>query len=116
MDIRLERARVSVGCRSLTGVSAGAACQNPSRKLALMEQQVAERPQMPPQYDPAAAESRWYPVWVERGYFSADAQTDCEPYCIVIPPPNVTGALHVGHALGRTMEDTLIRRARMRGF
>jgi valyl-tRNA synthetase len=81
-----------------------------------MEQQVAERSQMPPQYDPAAAESRWYPVWVERGYFSADAETDREPYCIVIPPPNVTGALHVGHALGRTMEDALIRRARMRGF
>src|SRR4051794_31848540 len=90
--------------------------QQPSRRLALMEQQVAERPQMPPQYDPAAAESRWYPTWVERGYFSADAETDREPYCIVIPPPNVTGALHVGHALGRTMEDALIRRARMRGF
>src|SRR5205085_1352311 len=72
--------------------------------------------EMPPQYDPAAAESRWYPVWDERGYFSADAETDREPYCIVIPPPNVTGALHVGHALGRTMEDTLIRRARMKGF
>jgi valyl-tRNA synthetase len=81
-----------------------------------MEQQVAEREEMPPQYDPAAAESRWYPVWNERGYFTADADSDRPPYCIVIPPPNVTGALHVGHALGRTMEDALIRRARMRGF
>jgi valyl-tRNA synthetase len=81
-----------------------------------MEQRVAEREEMPPQYDPAAAESRWYPLWVERGYFHADADSDRPPYCIVIPPPNVTGALHVGHALGRTIEDALVRRARMRGF
>ncbi|MDP9243391.1 MAG: valine--tRNA ligase [Actinomycetota bacterium] len=81
-----------------------------------MEQRVAERQEMPPQYDPAAAESRWYPLWLERGYFQADETSGRPPYCIVIPPPNVTGALHLGHVLGRTMEDTLIRRARMRGF
>jgi valyl-tRNA synthetase len=81
-----------------------------------MELRVAEREEMPPQYDPAAAESRWYPVWLERGYFHADETSERPPFCIVIPPPNVTGALHVGHALGRTIEDTLVRRARMRGF
>jgi valyl-tRNA synthetase len=81
-----------------------------------MEQRVAEREEMPPQYDPAAAESRWYPMWLERGYFHADETSERPPFCIVIPPPNVTGALHVGHALGRTIEDTLVRRARMRGF
>ncbi len=72
--------------------------------------------EMPPQYDPADTEARWYERWVERGYFHANPASGREPYCIVIPPPNVTGALHVGHALGRTLEDMLIRRARMQGF
>ncbi|MDP9296227.1 MAG: valine--tRNA ligase [Actinomycetota bacterium] len=81
-----------------------------------MEQRDIEPEEMPPQYDPAAAESRWYPMWLERGYFHADETSDRPPFCIVIPPPNVTGALHVGHALGRTIEDTLVRRARMQGF
>jgi valyl-tRNA synthetase len=71
---------------------------------------------MPPQYDPSEVEPRWASHWIERGYFRATAPSDREPYCIVIPPPNVTGRLHVGHALGRTLEDTLIRRARMQGF
>src|SRR3990170_6617051 len=72
--------------------------------------------QMPSQYDPAAAERRWYPEWVERGYFRADATSDKPAYCIVLPPPNVTGALHIGHALDHTIQDMLIRRARMQGF
>ncbi|MBI3647950.1 MAG: valine--tRNA ligase [Actinobacteria bacterium] len=71
---------------------------------------------MAPRYDPAAVEPRWAGEWVDRGYFHADASSDREPYCIVIPPPNVTGRLHVGHALGRTLEDILIRRARMSGY
>ncbi len=71
---------------------------------------------MPPQYDPGAAERRWYPTWVERGYFHAQAPTDREPYCIVLPPPNVTGRLHMGHALNHTMQDILARRARMQGY
>ena len=71
---------------------------------------------MAPQYDPAEVEPRWTHTWIERGYFHAQVPSDKPPYCIVIPPPNVTGRLHVGHALGRTIEDTLIRRARMRGF
>ncbi|MEO8291897.1 MAG: valine--tRNA ligase [Actinomycetota bacterium] len=71
---------------------------------------------MPPQYDPTEVEPRWTRTWIERGYFHAEAPSDRPPYCIVIPPPNVTGRLHVGHALGRGIEDTLIRRARMRGY
>jgi valyl-tRNA synthetase len=72
--------------------------------------------EMPPQYNPAEVEPRWDAVWVERGYFHATAPSERKPYCIVIPPPNVTGRLHVGHALGRTLEDVLIRRARMQGY
>lgn len=70
--------------------------------------------QLPKQYDPKAAQDRWYPVWLEKGYFHApDAPT--KPYCIVIPPPNVTGALHLGHALNNTLQDILIRWRRMQG-
>jgi valyl-tRNA synthetase len=69
-----------------------------------------------PRYEPGSVEPFWAREWVDRGYFHARVPTDREPYCIVIPPPNVTGRLHVGHALGRTLEDVLIRRARMRGL
>jgi valyl-tRNA synthetase len=72
--------------------------------------------EMPSHYDPSAAQSQWYPAWVERGYFTADATSDKRPYCVVIPPPNVTGRLHMGHALNQTIQDILVRRARMQGF
>ncbi len=72
-------------------------------------------PEMPPQYDPRAAERRWYATWVGRGYFRARAGSDRAPYCIVLPPPNVTGRLHIGHALNVTIQDVLVRRARMQG-
>ena len=72
--------------------------------------------EMTTRYDPAEVEPKWAEAWVARGYFTADPTSGKPPYCIVIPPPNVTGRLHVGHALGRTLEDTLIRRARMQGF
>jgi valyl-tRNA synthetase len=67
-------------------------------------------------YDPHAIERRWYQIWEENGYF-APAQTDCrgDPYCIMIPPPNVTGSLHMGHAFQDTVMDILIRYHRMRG-
>ena len=71
---------------------------------------------MPTQYDPGTSEARWYAEWIERGYFTADPASDRPPFCIVIPPPNVTGRLHVGHALNHTIQDILVRRARMRGF
>ena len=71
---------------------------------------------MPPQYDPAAVEPRWASEWIERGYFEAHLPSDREPYCIVIPPPNVTGRLHIGHALQHSLQDVLVRRARMQGY
>src|SRR4026209_2323208 len=73
-------------------------------------------PELPKAYDPQAAQRTWYPFWVEKGYFHADAKSAGEPFCIVIPPPNVTGALHLGHALNNTLQDILIRWRRMQGF
>ena len=71
--------------------------------------------EMPSQYDAKAAESRWYEQWERKGYFHPEP-SDRDPYCIVMPPPNVTGRMHVGTALTMTLQDTLIRAARMRGF
>jgi valyl-tRNA synthetase len=67
-------------------------------------------------YDPASIERDAYRVWLEERCFAADVNAPGEPYCIVIPPPNVTGALHLGHALDNTLQDILIRNHRMRGF
>ncbi len=67
-------------------------------------------------YDPASVESRWYRWWEENGFFHSDPSDGGEPYCIVIPPPNVTGILHMGHALNNTIQDVLIRWKRMQGF
>ncbi|KRT73965.1 MAG: valyl-tRNA synthetase, valyl-tRNA synthetase [Candidatus Rokubacteria bacterium CSP1-6] len=66
-------------------------------------------------YDPKQVEERWYRQWQERGYFRADPASPKPPYCIVIPPPNVTGSLHMGHALDNTIQDILIRWKRMDG-
>ena len=71
---------------------------------------------IPDRYEPAAVEARWYLEWEKRGYFRADPESPRPPYCIVIPPPNVTGSLHVGHALDNTLQDILIRSKRMDGF
>jgi valyl-tRNA synthetase len=76
----------------------------------------ADRPELPSQYDPAGLEGPLYERWVERGYFTADPTSDKARFSLVIPPPNVTGSLHIGHALEQTMMDALTRRARMRGF
>jgi len=66
-------------------------------------------------YDPKAVEARWYHTWTERGYFHASTTGPGQPYSIVIPPPNVTGSLHVGHALNHSLQDILIRWRRMQG-
>ncbi|MFM8346752.1 MAG: class I tRNA ligase family protein, partial [Bacteroidota bacterium] len=66
-------------------------------------------------YNPAEAEHKWYAWWQEKGYFKASATTGKKPYTIVIPPPNVTGVLHMGHMLNNTIQDVLIRKARMEG-
>lgn len=71
---------------------------------------------MPTTYDPKAAEQKWYPYWKEGGFFEAGKRPDAEPYTIVIPPPNVTGMLHIGHALDFTLQDILIRVKRMQGY
>jgi valyl-tRNA synthetase len=71
---------------------------------------------LPPQFLPAEIEASLYERWVERGYFTADANSDKPPFTIVIPPPNVTGILHIGHALDHTLQDILIRRRRMQGY
>jgi valyl-tRNA synthetase len=71
--------------------------------------------EIPDRYDPSAAEARWYPEWEERGYFRADPSRPGTPYSIVIPPPNVTGSLHMGHALNNTLQDILVRMKRMDG-
>ena len=67
-------------------------------------------------YDPAAVEQRWYPLWEERGYFRADPGAKGKPYSIAMPPPNVTGSLHWGHALTMTLQDAMTRLKRMDGF
>ncbi|GMR01848.1 MAG: valine--tRNA ligase [Acidimicrobiia bacterium] len=71
---------------------------------------------MNPTYQPAEVESRWYPVWEESGSFRPEVNPDGEPYSIVIPPPNVTGVLHMGHALDHAIQDAIIRRKRMQGY
>ncbi|WP_193790075.1 valine--tRNA ligase [Paenibacillus beijingensis] len=72
--------------------------------------------EMPTTYDPKAAEQKGYDYWIEGGYFKAGQRPDAKPYTIVIPPPNVTGMLHIGHALDFTLQDILIRTKRMQGY
>ncbi len=80
------------------------------------QQQPASVPELPTQYAPAEVEVPLYERWVERGYFTADATGSKPAYTIVIPPPNVTGSLHLGHAFQHTLMDALTRRKRMQGF
>ncbi|MBI3072632.1 MAG: valine--tRNA ligase [Deltaproteobacteria bacterium] len=67
-------------------------------------------------YEPGPIEKRWYQVWEERGYFRADDESAKPAYAIVLPPPNITGSLHLGHALTATLQDILIRFRRMQGM
>ena len=72
--------------------------------------------ELPKTFDPHEVEKRWYPVWESHGYFAHPAGPGEPPYCIQLPPPNVTGTLHMGHAFQQTLMDALIRYHRMRGF
>jgi valyl-tRNA synthetase len=72
--------------------------------------------ELPKQYDHAAAEARWHEFWDREGFFHSEPNPDKKPFTIVIPPPNVTGALHLGHALNNTLQDILVRRKRMQGY
>ena len=67
-------------------------------------------------YDPKGLEDRLYQKWMDNGYFHAKVNPDKKPFTIVMPPPNVTGQLHMGHALDETMQDILIRFKRMQGI
>lgn len=72
--------------------------------------------EMPTTYDPKRSEKKWYDYWMENEFFKAGDRKDAETYTIVIPPPNVTGMLHIGHALDFTLQDILIRTKRMQGY
>jgi valyl-tRNA synthetase len=72
--------------------------------------------ELPKAYDPTEVEPKWYRFWLEHDYFHADAAAPKTPFSIVIPPPNVTGSLHMGHALGSTIQDILVRWRRMHAY
>jgi valyl-tRNA synthetase len=76
----------------------------------------ANIPTLPSQYDPTITEAKWQKSWEENQVFKADPNAPGEPYCIVIPPPNVTGSLHMGHAFEHSLIDVLIRYHRMIGY
>jgi valyl-tRNA synthetase len=67
-------------------------------------------------YEAQEVEAKWYQWWLDQGYFHGDANRDAPTYCVVIPPPNVTGILHMGHALNNTLQDVLVRWRRMQGY
>ena len=71
--------------------------------------------QLSSHYHPQAAEQKWYTYWLEHGFFHATPNPDREPYTVIMPPPNVTGSLHMGHVLNNTLQDVLVRKARMEG-
>ena len=71
--------------------------------------------ELPSRYEPSEVEDKWYRHWMEKGYFHSTPNPDKTSYTIVIPPPNVTGVLHMGHMLNNTIQDVLIRKARMEG-
>jgi len=77
---------------------------------------VSKEQQLSKKYDPAATEEKWYEVWKQNGYFKAERNLGKTPFTIVIPPPNVTGKLHLGHAWDNTVQDLLIRFKRMQGY
>ena len=71
---------------------------------------------IPPRYNPKETEDKWYQFWEENNFFHVEVDSQKRPYCIVIPPPNITGILHMGHALNNTIQDILIRFRRMQGY
>ena len=72
--------------------------------------------ELPKTYEPRDVEDRLYKFWVDNGYFHAERDPDKKPFTIVMPPPNVTGQLHMGHAMDAAMQDVLIRFKRMQGY
>ena len=72
--------------------------------------------EIPKAYEPKDVERRWYTFWEESGFFRADPASAKPPFAMVIPPPNVTGSLHIGHAFTLTLQDVIVRWKRMSGF
>ena len=72
--------------------------------------------ELPKSYDAKVTDAKWYQFWQDRHFFKAQANSPKQAYCIVMPPPNITGALHMGHALVNTLQDILIRWKRMQGY
>ena len=72
--------------------------------------------ELPKNYDPVSVEPKWYARWMEQGDFRADAHSPKPAFSIVMPPPNITGVLTLGHVLNNTIQDILARRARMQGY
>jgi valyl-tRNA synthetase len=70
---------------------------------------------LPTVYNPEETEAKWYPLWEGKGLFGARPDAGRPPFTVVIPPPNVTGSLHMGHALNSTLQDVLVRWRRMKG-
>src|SRR5690606_2274798 len=102
------------------GVAAPALATRPIqelRRLRNVTQKVEPTPApLPAQYTPGEVDRRRYELWLSKGLCRADSGSDKDPFCIVSPPPNVAGSLHVGHALDHTIQDTLVRRRRMQGY
>ena len=71
---------------------------------------------IPKNFDSKILESKWYNFWMKNNYYFRSTPNDKTPFTIVIPPPNVTGILHMGHMLNNTIQDILIRKARLQGF
>src|SRR3954464_14555677 len=81
----------------------------------MLHRRIANRPlmsELPKTFEPRAIEDRWYAHWESKGLFRPDERGDATPWTIVMPPPNVTGSLHIGHALDITLQDVLTRRER----
>ena len=89
--------------------------EDPSKKADSQEPNPQGRKDAGP-YDPAKVEEKWYSYWLEKNCFGAAPNPDRKPFCIVIPPPNVTGSLTMGHVLNNTLQDIIIRWRRMEGY
>ena len=81
-----------------------------------MSNGITKEKEVPKQYDPKAIEDRWYAYWMQNRMFEASEESGKEPFTIMMPPPNVTGALHMGHALQGAVQDTITRLKRMQGY
>ncbi|HUO04684.1 MAG TPA: valine--tRNA ligase [Candidatus Binataceae bacterium] len=81
-----------------------------------MDQPAGAGRELPKTFDSKAAEERWFQLWIDRGYFKADPNREGPVFSVVIPPPNVTGQLHLGHALNVSLQDIIVRTRRMQGF